>query len=104
MKDDIGAFIIRIGFGGTFYYRYNREPPKPHSNFLRPLHCCVCEGPRCSLGLKGFGFQASGLRDVAFRGLPIGPKVVPFWGSYFEFYKLLPKRNYFGAYGSGMRL
>ena len=31
--------------------------------------------------------------------LPIGPKVVPFWGSYLEFYKVIPKRNYFGAFG-----
>ena len=31
--------------------------------------------------------------------LPVGPKVVPFWGSYLEFYKVIPKRNYFGAYG-----
>ena len=31
--------------------------------------------------------------------IPIGPKVVPFWASYLEFYKVLPKRNYFGAYG-----
>ena len=31
--------------------------------------------------------------------LSIGPKVVPFWGSYLDFYKVLPKRNYFGAYG-----
>ena len=31
--------------------------------------------------------------------LPIGPKVVPFGGSYLEFYKVIPKRNYFGAYG-----
>ena len=33
--------------------------------------------------------------------LPIGPKVVPFWGSYSEFYnyKVIPKRNYFGAFG-----
>ena len=31
--------------------------------------------------------------------LPIGPKVVPFGGSYIEFYKVIPKRNYFGAYG-----
>ena len=39
---------------------------------------------------------ASGLRG---SGLPIGPKVVPFWGSYSEFYKVIPKRNYFRAYG-----
>ena len=32
------------------------------------------------------------------RLLTIGPKVVPFWGSYLEFYKVIPKRNYFGAY------
>ena len=25
--------------------------------------------------------------------------VVPFWGSYLEFYKVIPKRKYFGAYG-----
>ena len=31
--------------------------------------------------------------------IPKGPKVVPFWGSYLEFYKVIPKRNYFGAYG-----
>ena len=39
------------------------------------------------------GFEVFVLR------LPIGPKVVPFWGSYLEFYKVIPKRNYFGAYG-----
>ena len=33
-----------------------------------------------------------------FLGLPIGPMVVPFWGSYLEFYKVIPKRNYYGAY------
>ena len=31
--------------------------------------------------------------------IPIGPIVVPFWGSYIEYYKVIPKRNYFGAYG-----
>ena len=31
--------------------------------------------------------------------LPIGPIVAPFWGSYLEFYKVIPKRNYYGAYG-----
>ena len=30
--------------------------------------------------------------------LPIGPMVVPFGGSYLEFYKVIPKRNYYGAY------
>ena len=33
------------------------------------------------------------------RILPKGPKVVPFGGSYLEFYKVIPKRNYFGAFG-----
>ena len=43
----------------------------------------------------------NGLQGFVLRGirLPIGPKVVPFWGSYLEFYTVLPKRNYFGAYG-----
>ena len=31
--------------------------------------------------------------------LPINPKVVLFGGSYVEFYKVIPKRNYFGALG-----
>ena len=35
--------------------------------------------------------------------IPIGPKVVPFGGSYLEFYKVIPKRNHFGAYGYGPR-
>ena len=32
-------------------------------------------------------------------GLPRGPIVVPFWGSYIESYKVIPKRNYYGASG-----
>ena len=36
--------------------------------------------------------------------LPIGPKVVPFWGSYLEFYKIIPKRNYFDLGPMGMDL
>ena len=31
--------------------------------------------------------------------IPIGSKVVPFYGSYLESYKVIPKRNYLGAYG-----
>ena len=31
--------------------------------------------------------------------LPIGLIVVPFWGSYLEFDEVIPKRNYYGAYG-----
>ena len=29
--------------------------------------------------------------------LPKGPKVVPFGGSFIEFYKVIPKRNYFNG-------
>ena len=29
----------------------------------------------------------------------LGSIVVPFWGSYVESYKAVPKRNYYGAYG-----
>ena len=39
--------------------------------------------------------QAEGL----VKGLPRGSIVVPFCGSYLESYKLIPKRNYYGAYG-----
>ena len=57
-----------------------------------------------AFGFFGFGFsdlRISGpeLRASGVWGLPIGPKVVPFWGSYLEFYKVIPKRNYFGAHG-----
>ena len=38
------------------------------------------------------------------HGLPIGPKVVPFWGSYLEPYKVIPKRSYYGAYGVSWRI
>ena len=39
---------------------------------------------------------------ILFRGLsklPINPIVVPFWGSYVEPYKVIPKRIYYGAHG-----
>ena len=39
------------------------------------------------------------LQGLAVQAIPIGRRVVPFWGPYFEFYKIIPKRNYFGAYG-----
>ena len=28
MGFNIGALIIRLGFGGPLYYTYNKEPPK----------------------------------------------------------------------------
>ena len=33
------------------------------------------------------------------KAVPVGPKVVPFRGSYIESYKVILKRNYYGAYG-----
>ena len=50
-------------------------------------------------GLKPKLLTGNGQREgLLAEYLPIGPKVVPFWGSYLEFYKVIPKRNYFGAY------
>ena len=39
-------------------------------------------------------------RGVRIRA--IGPIVVPFWGSYLESYKVIPKRDYYGALGFGI--
>ena len=36
--------------------------------------------------------------------LPRGSIVAPFWGSYLESYKEIPKRNYCGAYGEALNL
>ena len=41
---NVGAFRIRTGFGHILYYNYNKEPPKPCSNYQGPT-------------LPGFGFQ-----------------------------------------------
>ena len=44
--------------------------------------------------------KGTGLRKLGVHvELAIGPKAVPFWGSCSEFYKGIPKRNCFGAYG-----
>ena len=53
----------------------------------------------CALGRWGLGFRAFWFRSLGFRALPIGPEVVPFYGLYLESYKVIPKRNYLGAYG-----
>ena len=37
--------------------------------------------------------------DCSVECLPRGSIVVPFWGSYLESYKVIPKRNYYTAYG-----
>ena len=30
---NVGAVIIRMGFGGILYYSYDKEPPKPYSKY-----------------------------------------------------------------------
>ena len=61
------------------------------------------------LGVLGIEVEAprggKRLKEVSVSGIwvsgfiPRGSKVVPFWGSYIESYKLIRKRNYYGAYG-----
>ena len=61
----------------------------------------------CGLGFRwreGFRVQCNSVTDLSARAhtyiyTPKGPKVAPFGGSYLEFYKVIPKRNYFGAFG-----
>ena len=48
------------------------------------------DGARCAVVADFFGGILS---------LPIGPIVVPFWGSCIESYKVIPKRSYYGAHG-----
>ena len=46
------------------------------------------------------GKEASNLECFSHvSNLPIGSIVVPLGGSYLGSYKVIPKRNYFGAYG-----
>ena len=35
--NNIGALIIRIGFGGRLYYNYNKEPPKILLVLMAPI-------------------------------------------------------------------
>ena len=48
---------------------------------------------------EGLALETLRVLAPVVEGLPKGPKVVPFWGSYLESYKVLPKRNYYGASG-----
>ena len=53
-------------------------------------------------GLKyhvGVRFSGPAMGKFRIHELPKGPKVVPFGGSYLENNKVIPKRNYFGAFG-----
>ena len=67
---------------GREQYQYITTRPLPTRS-----SCISRKGQRCKM-------SGSGLQD-----LPIGPIVVPFWGSYVESYKVIPKKNYYGAYG-----
>ena len=48
-------------------------------------------------GILGGTWHTS--RGFDFMVYFLGSIVVPFWGSYVESYKAVPKRNYYGAYG-----
>ena len=54
--------------------------------------------------LNRLRFRAQGFQTacVSTYCLPIGPIVVPFWCSYLESHKVIPKRNYYGPYGKGL--
>ena len=52
----------------------------------------------CDLPLSNV-VLGSWVHEVHGGTIPKGPKVVRFGGSYVEFYKVIPKRNYFGAFG-----
>ena len=45
-----------------------------------------------------------GNRGLGVEGPPIGPNVVPFWGSYFEFYKVIPKKELLWGLGVESRV
>ena len=44
----------------------------------------------------------SKITGLSVQGLPIGSIVVPFCGSSLGSYKVIPKSNYYGAYGQGL--
>ena len=97
------------------------EPPNSIGNYLVP---CLEEQSHIldEIMIRDFECALRGIRTTSIIGsatdmklrmcsrvrysawvcrsiLPKGPKVVPFEGSYLEFYKVIPKRNYFGAFG-----
>ena len=64
------------------------------------------DGPQfAELACRSGFLAARDQRVLGLRGqrlhiiLPIGPEVVRFYGLYVESYKVIPKRNYLGAYG-----
>ena len=60
--------------------------------------CCMGYGAYWGEHLR-FEFRVKNADITGYQTLPIGPKVVSFGGSHLEFYMVIPKRNYFGAYG-----
>ena len=105
----IGAFINRIGFGAhntIIVISY------PHNIIIQAptVWCLWTEIPKNRSGkiqiqthrsktrtLSPDGYEAvilQGTGPGSYLGLPIGPIVVPFWGSYEESCKVIPKRSY----------
>ena len=76
--------VCAITCRGSYKYLY----------FHIPEHPTLLSRPLSSTHIVPFNAT---LKGTLFY-LPIGPKVIPFWGSYLEFYKVIPKRNYFGAW------
>ena len=52
----IGALIIRIGFGGIFYYIYNKEPPPP------TIVLVIMQAP--IFGVYGFGLKSRMCKEL----------------------------------------
>ena len=83
-------------FEGSYYLGYYIRVPDSRKLPNRFGGC---------LGFQGFLLEASGSGDLCrvselrVSELPIGPIVVPFRGSSLEFYKAIPKRNYYGPMG-----
>ena len=48
----IGALVIRIGFWGSVYYSYNKEPPQNNIGkyvgpYIKLVKLCLRSGPTC---------------------------------------------------------
>ena len=87
-----------------------RQAPDPSPIRRQGLGCSTPSPPgKPNVPLKSSRLREKGSGRVAgliavlvlgeFHALPMGPIVVPFLGSYVESYKVIPKRNYYGAFG-----
>ena len=63
------------------------------------LYCTMLSFALVLAGSSSSGIPLLRLHLALYFALPIGPMVVPFGGSYFGFYKVIPRRNYYGAFG-----